>query len=279
MPPSIRTALIALLLALAVPLPAAAQATMLDAYAAHVKGDDETARSLWRELADEGDIEAAFMLAETYLKGPPAIADRALALDWYRFAAERGHVEARFTLGEQRAADGEALWPGEDAVPHFTEAAHWFALAAEAGYAPARHQLGRLHLNGAGVPQDAEAVRELWALAAAQGHRESYEALPLFGYEVPEETTDLWVKFDALMATGNRPGQSFFPRFLRPLAERGHMEAQYTLGSLHIIRPEQLPDPDEAERWLSAARERGFPLARFFLINLALKRAGLETAR
>lgn len=269
----------ALLLALAAPLPAAAQATMLDAYAAYMKGDDEAAVSLWRELADEGDPEAAFMLAEAHLKGPPAVADRAQALDRYRFAAGRGHVEAQFALGEQHMADGEALYPGDDATPHFVEAARWFALAAEAGYAPARHQLGRLHLSGAGVPEDAGAVRELWTLAAAQGYRESYEALPLFGYEVPEETMDLWVKFDALMTTGNRPGQNFFPRFLRALAEKGHMQAQYTLGVLYFIRPEQLRDADEAERWLRTALSQGVGPARRFLINLALERAGRETAR
>lgn len=271
--------LLALLLVCAAPVSATAQDAMLDAYVAHVKGDDATAISLWRALAEDGDVEAAFMLAETYLKGPPAVADRALALDWYRFAAERGHVEARFALGERSMAEGERLLPGKDAAPYFVEAAHWFSLAAEAGYAPARHQLGRLHLNGTGVAEDAGTVRELWTLAAAQGYRESYEALPLFGHAVPEETMDLWVKFDALMTAGNRPGQDFFPRFLRPLAERGHMEAQYTLGSLHIIRPEQMPDPDEAERWLSAARAQGVPLARFFLVNLALKRAGRGTAQ
>ena len=272
-------AFIALLPALAAPLPVAAQVTMLDAYAAYVRGGDEAALSLWRELADEGDPDAAFMLAQAYLKAPAAIVDRALALDWHRFAAERGHVEAQFALGEQHMSDGEALWPGEDAMPHFTEAAHWLSLAAEAGYAPARHQLGRLYLSGAGVPEDAEAVRELWTLAAAQGYRESYETLPLFGYEVPEETMDLWVKFDALMTTGNRPGQNFFPRFLRPLAERGHMQAQYTLGALYFTRREQLSDADEAERWLRAALAQGVRPARVFLFNLALERAGAGSAQ
>lgn len=270
---------ITLTLAIAASFPAAAQTTMLDAYAAYVASDDETALDIWRRLADEGDAEAAFMIAETRLNSPVGIADRALAREWYRIAAERGHVEAQFALGEQLMKDGEALWPAEESLPHFKQAARWFALAAEAGYAPARHQLGRLHLSGAGVPKDTDRVRELWTLAAAQGYRESYESLPLFGYEVPEETMDLWVKFDALIATGNQPGQNYFPRFLRPLAEKGHMEAQYRLGALHLIRPEQLDDADEAERWLRIALSQGVRPARFFLINLALRRAGRETAR
>lgn len=271
---SILATIVALLLAVAAPLPAAAQAAMPDAYAAYVNGDDATARALWRELADGGDIEAAFMLADSHLNGPPATADRPLALDWYRFAAERGHVEAQFALGAQHMSDGEALWPGEDAVPHFVAAAHWFSLAAGAGHAPARHQLGRLHLNGAGVPENPETTRELWTLAAAQGYRESYAVLPLFDFEVPEETRDLWTRYDTLMSAGTRPGPVLFPIILLPLAEAGHMLAQFDLALLLLARPGSPHNLATAEHWLRAARRQGDIRAYHMLMTLALERAG-----
>lgn len=268
------TAILAALLALT--MPAAAQPGPREAYAAWLEQDYETAAAIWRQLAETGDPDAAFMLAESHFGDD---GDPAKALEWYRVAAGLGHVEAQFALGEHYAKTGETLWPGPEAQLVFLEAAHWLTLAAEAGHAPARHWLGRMALGGAGVPEDPEATRRWWTLAAAQGYRESYEALPLFGYEVPEATQDIWIKYDALMKTGNTPGQIFFPRFLRPLAEAGHMEAQFTLGMLYFTRPEQMGDPDEAARWLEAARLQGDPRAYHMLMQLERARAGTGPAR
>ena len=53
----------------------------------------------WRAAHSAGSSEAAFRIAELYVKGEGVQRNLAEAVKWYREAAGRGHAEAQFRLG------------------------------------------------------------------------------------------------------------------------------------------------------------------------------------
>ena len=83
-----------------------------------------------------------------YANGDGEPEDYTEAAAWYRKAAEQGHADAQFTLGQMYFA-------GDD----HAEASTWYRRAAEQGHVEALHKLGRMYHQGRGVPQNfAEAV-------------------------------------------------------------------------------------------------------------------------
>jgi uncharacterized protein len=77
--------------------PAIAQVTAgIDAYN---RGDFATAIKLWREQALKGDADAQFNLGQAYKMGRGVKVDLDSALDWYRRAANQGHLKASDSLG------------------------------------------------------------------------------------------------------------------------------------------------------------------------------------
>jgi len=67
--------------ALALPLP--------EAEAAYERGDYKTAFTLWLPLAEQGSARAQLNIARMYEKGEFVAQDSAMALEWYRKAAEQ----------------------------------------------------------------------------------------------------------------------------------------------------------------------------------------------
>ena len=53
----------------------------------------------WRAAHSAGSSEAAFRIAELYVKGEGVQRNLAEAVKWYREAVGRGHAEAQFRLG------------------------------------------------------------------------------------------------------------------------------------------------------------------------------------
>ena len=124
------------------------------------KTREELAEAWLRKAAEGGHVEAMFQLGELHAKwqGHRLLSgelykegrystslaseeDREQAKEWYRKAAERGHVEAMFWLGElyrpgERWPFVTASWPS---------AAEWFQKAAEQGHVLAMVRLGEYH--------------------------------------------------------------------------------------------------------------------------------------
>jgi TPR repeat protein len=79
--------------------------------------------------------------------------DKAEAMRWFRKAAEQGHSDAQYNLGNSYC-NGEGV--AEDKV----EAVRWFRRAAEQGDADSIRRLVRCYRDGVGVEKDeAEAAR------------------------------------------------------------------------------------------------------------------------
>lgn len=91
------------------------------------------------QAARSGDAEACFRLGMDFLRGTPERPrDPVTAKRWLRQAAEGGHVEAMFQLGD--LLSWTIAGPKEP-----LGAEKWITRAAEAGHAAARARLERMH--------------------------------------------------------------------------------------------------------------------------------------
>ena len=61
--------------------------------------DIDRAYELLRLLAEQGHIDAQFMLGIIYSSGLGKPEDMTQAAHWYRLAAEQGHVDAQYKIG------------------------------------------------------------------------------------------------------------------------------------------------------------------------------------
>ena len=61
-----------------------------EAEAAYARGDYKTAFMMWLPLAEQGSARAQMNIAQMYEKGEYVAQDQAMALEWYRKAAEQG---------------------------------------------------------------------------------------------------------------------------------------------------------------------------------------------
>jgi hypothetical protein len=134
---------ITLLMGLAIP----ARADFDDGKAAFEQGDYTTALREWKPLAEHGDREAQYWLAQMYARGTGVPQDYREALWWLRKAAKKGHVRANFAIGHMHQY-------GQGVPPGLAEAAEWYRRAAELGYPEAAYRLANFYAFGQGVWKD-----------------------------------------------------------------------------------------------------------------------------
>jgi hypothetical protein len=226
-----------------------------------------------RKKAEAGDAQAQYELAE-YLWGRGGADDFTEAVQWYRKAAEQGHVTAQCTLG--------LLYQEGQGVPQdYTEAARWFRKAAERGDVTAQCALAFLCENGKGLPQDYTEAARWYGKAAEQGVATAQCALASLyedGNGLPQDYTEAarWYRkaaeqrdANAQCALGllNRDGKGV-PQdhieaalWFRKAAEQGHAIAKYGLG-LQYENGKGVPqDYVQAYRWYNEAAAQGMPRA------------------
>lgn len=129
---------LALLAALAAPLPALAQGTMPsldDGRAAHQSGNFAEAHRIFHHYALSGDAAAQTNLGTMYANAQGVAQDHAEAARWYRLAAEQGQPHAQYSLGVIYAN-------GRGVAQNYAEAARWWSLSAAQGNASAQYSLG-----------------------------------------------------------------------------------------------------------------------------------------
>ena len=107
------------------------------------KGDFKGAVSKWRPLALRGDADAQFNLGQAYKLGRGVSADLTQAEDWFRRAAEQGHLQAEDNLGLVMFTVGKR----EAAMPYIGR-------SAARGEPRAQYLLGTAHFNGDLAPRD-----------------------------------------------------------------------------------------------------------------------------
>lgn len=167
--------------------PAQAQLRAADGLAALEAGDAATARDIWQQLAERGDVLAQYNMGVLTLRSG------ADAARWFALAAEQGHLPAQTALAGL-LADAQD-WAG---------AARWYEAAALQGDAPSAHALGLLLDRGLwGAPED-----------AARWFRQAAEA----GHVPAQFALGTW-----LAEQGAGEAAIWFAR----AAEAGHVEAQF----------------------------------------------------
>ena len=121
-----------------------------------VDADAVRAVDLYTHAAEQGEVEAAFLLGEHL-----ASKNRRRALKWYQRAAKDDHLGALYAIG---------LIHGDDKPPKRAKVAkESFERAVKLNSAPAKHQLSRL-LAGGGRRADAAAALRWCREAAADGY-------------------------------------------------------------------------------------------------------------
>lgn len=171
-----------------------------DAEHAYNRKDYSTALSLWRPLAEQGNVEAQRGLGILYENGLAVGRDDKLATDLFRKAAHGGDPEAQYRLGmrllmgtpglEPDTAEGLKLMvqSGEHGRPNSltmigrffrigsygfakdpSQAVSWFRRAADLGDAEGQAWLGWAYRFGMGVAPDRTAAVYWLTKAAEQG--------------------------------------------------------------------------------------------------------------
>jgi cell division septation protein DedD len=106
-------------------------------------GDYPGAVAEWLTPAARGDAEALFMLGQAHRLGRGVAQDRGAAIDYYRRAAEKGHVAATANLGITLWQEGRK-----------TEALTQLRIAAERGDLRASYVLGVATFEGDVAPRN-----------------------------------------------------------------------------------------------------------------------------
>lgn len=121
---------------------------------------EEIRISKFRQLAEQGDTGAQFLLGLMYAGGHGVPRNTVEAVKWYRMAAEQGGAEAQYNLG--------FMYDEGMGVPeNDEEAAKWYQRSAEQGNADAQYGLAFLQLRGC-LRAEAESIQSQEE-AGAQG--------------------------------------------------------------------------------------------------------------
>lgn len=210
------------------------------AYSAYQKGDFETARTLWKQLATRGDASAQYNLGLIYSEGRGVARNPQMAIKWWRLAAQNGHLQAQHNLALAYIGEETAL-PGVAEEPHHDAALAWLRKAAKRGLANSRYILGTLLLDRASSLEDnAEAIGFLTA-AADQGHVEAQFQLGKCFFEGEGIDVD------------RREGLALFLK----AAASGYAPAQDRLAAMYQTGEYVPSDNVEALAWAALASSSG----------------------
>ncbi len=120
------------------------------------------------------------------------------AAEWYLRAAEAGHVEAMYEIGQ-------CYWGGSGVPEDEKKAAKWYRKAAKAGHVEAMHEIGRCHQYGWGVPEDKEKGVKWYRRAIEAGSAEAMISLGEcynYGYGVDEDGKQAYYWYNKAVEAG-----------------------------------------------------------------------------
>ncbi len=208
------------------------------------QGRHQQALETARPLAEEGDPDALFLLAFASETGQGTDASRDNALQFYRLAAEKGHLEANY----RRAL---ILLNSEDAGDR-DDARKALESAVEEDPANAGRMLGEAWLRGllSDKPDRAKAI-EWWTKSSEAGDTSSLILLARlhdgqFGFA---DQIDEKKAIDSYCQA----------------ADQGNVAAYLPLGSRLLNGSEEIRDEEEGRAWLDKAIDEGLTVAHLAL--------------
>ena len=213
--------------------------------------------------AIQKDALGQFAVARMYASGSGVVKDRRQEVEWYRRAAEQGHLQAQYQLGclyfndldvtsaikwwKISAEQGHSasqyelgrLYESDDIVQDHSQSAKWYSKAAAQGHAMSQHELATHYSLGYGVVKDDERALKWHKLAANMGHEKSQRELGDNYYHGRLVTKDL-VKS---------------AQWYRQAAEQGDEFAQHMIGIQYFHGHGVDQDESLAAFWLNKAAD------------------------
>lgn len=192
-----------------------------------------------REAAERGDVGAQCDLGIIYAKVGGVAADTPEARTWIRRAAEQGHAEAQYYLGDT----------SDDL--HQEEAVEWLRQAGEQGHVAAQFALALRYEGAYGADPDAEEAVTWLRRAAERGHADAQRCLGghyASGHGVAQDDVE---------AVG----------WLRKAAEQGNASAQFQLGEMFAVGRGVPRDDMQAAVWMCTAGESGDEAMKYLLVD------------
>lgn len=122
----------------------------------YIPQDYREAEKWFRMAAERGHDDAQYKMGDYCERR----SDYVEAIKWYRMAAERGHTAAQIALG--------SIYGLGRGVPRdYVESAKWYRMAADKGNSKALFELAAYFLSGLGVSPDISSAKWLYEQAAA----------------------------------------------------------------------------------------------------------------
>ncbi len=140
------------------------------------KGEYEKAVKEWRDPALKGDADAQFNMGQAYKLGRGVKPDLNVAADWYRRAAEQGHLQAADSYGHLLHYQGK-----------ITEALPYLQASSERGEPRAQYLLGTELFNGVYIPKDWVRAYALMTRASSAGMAPASRSLSQMDQFIPLE--------------------------------------------------------------------------------------------
>jgi cell division septation protein DedD len=240
----------ALVAMLGVALPALADVkTGVDAWQ---QGDYAKAIGEWRPLAQSGDPDAQFNLAQAYKLGRGVQPDLNIAIDWYRKAAAQGHLRAEDNLGLLMFQQGDRT----GAMPYLQR-------ASMRGEPRAQYIVGTALFNGDTIGKDWVRAYALMTRASASGLTQASTSLEQMDKYIPEGQRKQGLALAASMEKGdNGPALAA----ATPAPARGGPSAVRTTALPPSTNsappaPRPTPAPAKAPAQVAEARPKTAPVS------------------
>jgi cell division protein FtsN len=151
-----------------------AMADVKDGVDAWARQDYEAAVAQWQGPAAKGDPDAMFNMGQAYKLGRGVPMDLAKAEEFYRRAAQKGHIRAADNYGMLLFQAGRQI-----------EAMPWLSAAADRGEPRAMYVLGIAAFNGDYAPKDWVRAYALMTRAAQSGLQQATTSLGAMDEAIP----------------------------------------------------------------------------------------------
>jgi TPR repeat protein len=217
---------------------------------------DEKQEAL-RKAAEAGDKDAQFELA-SYLEKLPTTQNIAEIADWFRKAAEQGHADAAYRVGQAYELGLGVRRDMQKSIHYYQIAAaggrtdaqlRWLHMAANEGDIDAQVTLAVMYKLGTSLPQNL-AETERWLQKAAQ-----------MRFAISDESSSAGF-------SGVNGRMEHVIEFAHTLANRDHPEGNYWLGIIYKDGTGTQVDELRSAKWLIKAADLGHPLAEGELATL-----------
>ena len=200
------TSLIALSMSLAIPQFAFAQ-DMSEAVEAYQADDYASAFPVFQALADQGDANAMWYLAQSHYRGRGTAESNALAFKWWEKSAKLGDKDSQSQMGKMYDR-------GHGVKKDQKQAFEWYLKSAENGRLSAMNEVGdRYYNDGFGVKKSKKEAGKWYRKGAEGGHGGAqanygfYFELGYGGLRKSHEKALYWYRLSAEQGTAT--GQAY----------------------------------------------------------------------